>query len=160
MSDAILFDTSFFLRFLNDEDPLFSNADNYFKYFLGKDFELFISTISIGEYCVGGEVDELPLRNLRVLPFNFTHGTKAGKFGRILFNKRKIGQLEVSKRSIIPNDIKLFAQSDTEENIKYYVTSDTESIKLFNAIKDDMAINFEIIDLNTPHTEVFGLLDL
>ena len=31
---AVLLDTSFFIRFLNDSDPLFKNADGYFRYFL------------------------------------------------------------------------------------------------------------------------------
>lgn len=31
---AVLLDTSFFIRFLNDGDPLFLNADGYFRYFL------------------------------------------------------------------------------------------------------------------------------
>ena len=160
MSDAVLLDTSFFLRFLNDEDPLFLNADNYFRYFLNKDIYMLVSTISIGEYCVGGSVDELPLRNLKILPFNYNHSTRAGEFCRILFQKRRIGQLEVSKRVIIPNDVKLFSQADIEENILFYVTSDSESIKMYNAIKEELIPNFKIIDLNNPHTEVFGLLDL
>ena len=160
MSESVLLDTSFFLRFLNDKDPLFSNSDNYFKYFLTKDIEMLVSTISIGEYCVGGSIDELPFRNLRILPFNFNHSIKAGAFGKILFQKRKIGQLEVSKRVIIPNDIQLFSQADIEENTSYYLTSDSESIKLYNAIKEELTLNFEIIDLNNPHTEIFGLLDL
>ena len=61
---AVLLDTSFFLRFLNDSDPLFENADGYFRYFLQKEITMMISTIIIAEYCVGGDVHELPLRNL------------------------------------------------------------------------------------------------
>ena len=30
MRKAVLLDTSFFLRFLNESDPLFENADGYF----------------------------------------------------------------------------------------------------------------------------------
>lgn len=160
MPNSVLLDTSFFLRFLNDEDPLFSNSDNYYKYFLSKDIEMLVSTVSIGEYCVGGSSDELPLRNLRILPFNYNHSIKAGEFGKILFEKRRIGQLEVSDRVIIPNDAQLFSQADVEESVLYYLTSDTRSIKLFNSIKEEIVPNFEIIDLNNPHTEVFGLLDL
>ena len=63
-SKAVLLDTSFFLRFLNDADPLFINADDYFRHFLNEDIDMMISTISIAEYCVGGDVHELPLKNL------------------------------------------------------------------------------------------------
>ena len=53
MPKGVLLDTSFFLRFLNSADPLFKNADDYFRYFLKNDFSLFISTISVAEFCVG-----------------------------------------------------------------------------------------------------------
>lgn len=52
MPEGFLLDTSFFLRLLNENDPLFMNADDYFKYFLHNSLPLFISTISIAEYCV------------------------------------------------------------------------------------------------------------
>jgi len=78
MLEGAMLDTSFFLRFLNENDKLFNNANNYYKYFLQKEIKLFISTISIAEYCVGGKIDELPLKNLIVLPFNINHAEKAG----------------------------------------------------------------------------------
>ena len=68
-SNSVLLDTSFFLRFLNDADPLFRNADGYFRYFLHKEITMMISTISIAEYCVGGDINELPLRNLQIVDF-------------------------------------------------------------------------------------------
>ena len=70
---AVLLDTSFFLRFLDDSDPLFKNADGYFRYFIKQEITMMISTISIAEYCVGGDINELPLRNLQIIPFNFDH---------------------------------------------------------------------------------------
>jgi hypothetical protein len=70
---AVLLDTSFFLRFLNDRDPLYKNADGYFRYFLKEDMPMMISTISIAEYCIGGDIHELPLKNLQILPFNLDH---------------------------------------------------------------------------------------
>jgi len=82
---AVLLDTSFFLRFLNDSDPLFNNADDYFRRFLEKEITMVISTISIAEYCVGGAVCELPLRNLQILPFNLEHSKRTGEFAKIVF---------------------------------------------------------------------------
>jgi hypothetical protein len=82
---AVLLDTSFFLRFLNDSDPLFKNADGYFRYFLQKEITMMISTISIAEYCVGGDVHELPLRNLQIVPFNLDHSKRTGEFAKIVF---------------------------------------------------------------------------
>ena len=160
MPEGVLLDTSFFLRFLNENDSLFSNADNYYKYFLQKEIRLFISTISIAEYCVGGTLDQLPLKNLVILPFNIEHAKKAGEFARILYTVRKENKLIVGERSIIINDAKLFAQAHTDTRINYYVTSDTRSSKLYDAIKDKTNINFALIDIRADHSETFGILDL
>jgi len=160
MPEGALLDTSFFLRFLNENDPLFDNADKYYKYFLQKEIKLFISTISIAEYCVGGTIDQLPLKNLIVLPFNIQHAEKAGEFGRILYEARKDKKLEVDERPIIINDAKLFAQANTDERINYYITSDKRSINFYDSIKSKSNLDFTFIDIRDNHSEAFGVLDL
>jgi predicted nucleic acid-binding protein len=95
-SKAILLDTSFFLRFLNDTDPLFKNADSYFRYFLQNEITMMISTVSVAEYCVGGSLDELPLRNLQIVPFNLDHAQKTGEFAKIAFQNK--GKLKLKER--------------------------------------------------------------
>jgi predicted nucleic acid-binding protein len=160
MSRGVLLDTSFFLRFLNDTDPLFKNADDYFRYFLKNDFSLFISTISVAEFCVGGTADQLPLKNLKILPFNFDHARRTGQFARILFDTRKKGLIDFKERQLIPNDSKLFAQADSETQIEYYLTTDVESIKAFNILKQSDKPLFTIIDLNHTYSEIFGILDI
>lgn len=123
--EAVLLDTSFFLRFLNDADPLFNNTDGYFRYFIQKEVTMMISTISIAEYCVGGDVHELPLRNLQIVPFNFDHAKRTGEFARIAFEAKRRGKLDVTSRNVIPNDTKLFAQADREKAVLYYLSSDS-----------------------------------
>ncbi len=155
---GVLLDTSFFLRFLNDSDPLFKNADGYFRYFLQKEITMLISTISIAEYCVGGDVHELPLRNLQIVPFNLDHARRTGEFAKIVFqNKNK---LKLKERNIIPNDTKLFAQADCEKAVEFYLSSDSESQKIYNLLKQETAPKFQFIDLNMPYNETFGVLDL
>lgn len=155
---AVLLDTSFFLRFLNDIDPLFKNADGYFRYFLQKEITMMISTISIAEYCVGGDVHELPLRNLQIVPFNLDHSKRTGEFAKIVFQNK--GKLKLKERNIIPNDTKLFAQADCEKAVEFYLSSDIESNKIYKLLRQETAPKFQFIDLNTPHNEIFGLLDL
>jgi predicted nucleic acid-binding protein len=79
IKQGVLLDTSFFIRLMDESEPLHKNALGYFRYFLESDFELFISTIAIAEYCVRGKLDELPLRNLKILPFNLDHAEKTGE---------------------------------------------------------------------------------
>ena len=89
MKHSVLLDTSFFIRLLNDEDPLHLNAKGYFKYFLEKEIALKVSTISIAEYCVVGKLEELPLRNLQILPFNLKDAERTGEFAKIIFKENK-----------------------------------------------------------------------
>lgn len=119
---------------------------------------MMISTISIAEYCVGGSIDELPLRNLQIVPFNLNHAKRTGEFAKIVFENK--GRIKIMERNIIPNDSKLFAQADSEDRIDYYLSSDRESIKIFNLLKEYTQPKFQFIDLNTPYTDTFGLLDL
>lgn len=155
---AVLLDTSFFLRFLKENDPLFINADKYFRYFIEKDILMMISTISVAEYCVGGNVQELPLKNLQVVPFNFDHAIRAGEFAKIIFANKQ--GLNLKQRNIIPNDTKLFAQADVEPRIEFYLSSDTESIKVFNLLRQQSQPKFQFLDLHIPYSEAFGVLDL
>ena len=155
---AVLLDTSFFLRFLNDSDPLYKNADDYFRYFLQQEITMMISTISIAEYCVGGDIHELPLRNLQIVPFNLDHSVRTGEFAKIVFQNK--GKLKLKERNIIPNDTKLFAQADCEKTVEFYLSSDTESFKIYNLLKQETMPKFQFLDLNTPCNETFGLLDL
>lgn len=155
---GVLLDTSFFIRFLNDSDPLFKNADGYFRYFLEKEMTMLISTISIAEYCVGGDVHELPLRNLQIVPFNLDHSKRTGEFAKIIFQDRS--KLKLKDRNIIPNDTKLFAQADCEKAIGFYLSSDAESYKIYNLLKEKTDPQFQFINLNVPRNESFGMLDL
>ncbi len=155
---AVLLDTSFFLRFLNDRDPLFKNADAYFRYFLDNEITMMISTISIAEYCVGGDVHELPLRNLQIVPFNLDHSKRTGEFAKIVFQNK--GKLKLNERNIIPNDTKLFAQADIEKNVDFYLSSDTVSFKIYALLTREINPKFQFIDLNIPYNQTFGILDL
>lgn len=157
MHKSVLLDTSFFLRFLNDESPLYKNADNYFRYFIEHEITMMISTISIAEYCVGGDIHELPLKNLQIVPFNLDHSKRTGEFARIVFQNK--GKLKLNERNIIPNDTKLFAQADCEKSVEFYLSSDTESLKIYNLLKEHKSPKFQFIDLNTPYNETFGVLD-
>jgi len=157
---GIFCDTSFFIRLLDKTDPLHANAKGYFRYFTENDFELFVSTIAIAEYCVGGDIHELPLKNLQIVPFNLNHAKRTGEFAKTVFQVKKTGGLKVNERNLIPNDTKLFAQADCEKTVEFYLSSDMECQKIYSLLKEKMALKFQFIDLNVPHHQTFGLLDL
>ncbi|MGZ3862361.1 MAG: hypothetical protein ACXVPN_03410 [Bacteroidia bacterium] len=119
-----------------------------------------ISTISIAEYCVLGQHEDLPFTNLQVLPFNFDDSKKAGEFAKIIFEEKGIERESLKPRAIIPNDSKLFAQADVDESITHFVTSDTRSGAVIKILKNRTAVRFDFLDINTPYHEAFGVLDL
>lgn len=160
MKYSVLLDTSFFIRLLNDEDSLHKNARNYFKYYLDHSVQLNVSTISIAEYCVKGNIHELPLRNLHILPFNLDHAIQAGKFADVIFTQKKITGAELHPRAIIPNDSKLFAQADCDDSITQFVTSDSRSLGTYSLLYKIIKPRFEMIDISKPYNEAFGILDL
>ena len=154
--NCILLDTSFHIRLLNDKDPLHKNVLGFYQYFLEKELRLKCSTISIAEYCVRGKIEELPLKNLEIIPFNINHAVKAGEFANTVFAHKNT--LNLGNRLIIPNDNKLFAQAHTEKEITKFATSDVECIKIYELLKQNHSLDFEIINIRNPYTSELGTL--
>lgn len=156
---SVILDTSFMIRLLNESDKLHSNALGYFRYFLEHNIPMYFSTISIAEYCVKGDFQDLPFQNIRVLPFNIFHAKEAGRFANTLFSAKAKNLIEIPDRLIIPNDSKLFAQGSFEKDIRYFVTADVKSKKVIDVLRIDCAAGIEHLDINIPHTTHYGLLD-
>lgn len=154
--NCVLLDTSFHIRLLNDNDPFHKNVLGFYQYFLEKEIRLKCSTISIAEYCVRGKIEELPLKNLEIIPFNIKHAVKAGEFANTVFAHRNT--LNLPNRLIIPNDNKLFAQAHTEKEITKFATSDVECIKIYELLKQNFSLDFEVINVTNPYTKELGTL--
>ena len=157
MIKGVLLDTSFFIRLLNKKETLHKNAIGYFRFFLDNETPLFMSTISIAEYCVKGDKSELPLKYLKILPFNMDHAEIAGKYALILFQNKKVKN-QLSPRPIIVNDAKIFAQAHLVPEISHYVTADQRSRKILSAIKKVTAAQFDFIDIHNSYKEQLGEL--
>ena len=157
--NCVLLDTSFFIRLLNEEDPLHENALGYFRYFLEHDFVIKISTIAIAEYCVRGDVSELPLKNMLIVPFNFDHAQRAGKMIAEVYAEKKKRGATIAPRAVVPNDTKMFAQADVEPDINFYGTADVECKKVYDMIKAaEGSLSFRFIDITIPYHQFFGEL--
>lgn len=158
--NCVLLDTSFFIRLLNEEDLLHENALGYFKYFLDHDFIIKMSTIAVAEYCVRGEADELPLKNILLVPFNFDHAQRAGKMMAEVYAEKKRRGAAIAPRAVVPNDTKMFAQADVEPEINYYGTADAECKKVYDLIKSaEGEVSFRFIDITIPYHTFFGEFD-
>ena len=117
-----------------------------------------ISTISIAEFCVKGDITDLPLKTLKILPFNYDHAQKAGEFARVIYDNRAKQSLEIHPRVLIPNDSKLFAQADVEDTINAFLTSDERTQSIIKLLQTSANARFDYIDLRTPCNQIFGTL--
>lgn len=86
---SVLLDTSFCIRLGRPSDPLHQNALDYFQYFLENKVELYLSSIVIAEYSVKGDIADLPLKTMKIIPFDYFDGKTAGEFHSILLNLNK-----------------------------------------------------------------------
>ena len=153
--EGVLLDTSFIIRLLKTDDPLHANTKAWFRWLLDHKVPMHLSTISISEFCVKGSFDQLPLRNVRVLPFNWQHAQRSGEFARILLDQRKD-----EERAVVINDIKLLAQADVEPRISHFLTKDQRlSAKITQLSLAGVQMRTTLLDLNTPLADVLGQLN-
>lgn len=154
----VFIDTNFLIHLLNDQDLIHDNAKKYFKYFLDNQMVVLVSAIAIGEYCVKGDITELPLKKIQTLNYTVLHAVKAGVCGAIAFNARRRQEISTN-RTVITNDIKLFAQAEMEK-VDYYVTGDKNSREIFDLLKRDTGLSYKFIDIYETVEDSFGLLFL
>ena len=152
-----MLDTSFLIRLLKEDEPLHKYAKAYFQYFLENKFVLYVSTVAVAEYCVKGNLDQLPFECVRVVPFNLDHAEKAGSFARTLYNAKNKGDYSPEQRLIIPNDTKIFAQASAIDAL-YFVTADTEAFKAIDLLAKENALSFAHVDIHDPISSFAGTL--
>ena len=154
--DSILVDTSFCIRLLKSNDDLHQNAKDYFKYFLEKKIEIYLSSIVIAEYSVKDDPTNLPLEFVKIMPFDFFDGKTAGKFHSILLNHKE--ELANIERNVIKDDCKLMAQL-FNRNIQGYITKDRKSFsKIIAPIQTSKSFALELLDLEIPLKDFKGEL--
>jgi predicted nucleic acid-binding protein len=154
--DSILLDTSFCIRLLKSNDDLHQNAKDYFKYFLQKKIEIYLSSIVIAEYSVKDDPANLPLEFVKIIPFDFFDGKTAGEFHSILLiHKEQVANIE---RNVIKDDCKLLAQL-FNRNIHGYITKDRKSFsQIIGPIRASQSFELKLLDLEIPFRDFKGEL--
>lgn len=141
---------------LKANDALHQNSKDYFKYFLEKKVEIYLSSIVIAEYSVKDDANNLPLEFVKIIPFDFFDGKTAGKFYSILINNKE--QVANIERNVIKDDCKLLAQIFNRK-IGAYVTKDKKSFgQIFKPIQKEIGFNIELFDLEIPLKDFKGEL--
>lgn len=157
---GVLCDTSYFIRWAKPNETLHPAAHAYLKFLVEGGHTLHVSTIALAEYAVRDAIANLPLRYFRVVPFNVDHAQRAGEFARAVFEARGSLPQQITQRTIIPNDTKMFAQADVTPGITHYLTADSESEKVYQLLKTKAEPRFLFLHLSTPWHQAFGELDI
>ncbi|WP_018676412.1 hypothetical protein [Riemerella columbina] len=154
---SVLLDNSFVTRLLKSDDEYHQNTVEYFEYFLHKNIIMYLSTIVVSEYAVADNPDTLlSLKTFQILEFDYKDAKTSGYFFKNLKENVELRQSE--QRSVIINDIKLFAQIHNR-NIDAFITKDRKALtKMVKPLREIEGLSFEYIDLSIPLREKLGLL--
>jgi predicted nucleic acid-binding protein len=154
--NSVLLDTSFCIRLLKRDDAFHKNAVDYFQYFLGNKIEMFLSAIVIAEYSVKDDISNLPLRTMKIIPFDFIDGKTSGEFHAVLIkNKESIRGID---RLVVKDDCKLIAQIYNRK-IDGYITKDKKSFsQVFAPLQAAKGFSVKLLDLSIPLKDFKGEL--
>lgn len=153
----IFLDTSFFICLFNPKDEHHQHAQTYFRRFRNEGVEMFLSTLAVTEYGVGGNIDFLPYNFLRLLPYNIDHARLAASMAKTTLDGKKKWVKENEKGVTVPTDIKLIAQAEVSGS-DLYVAKNKSCEKVFSFLKKEGLASFRYLDLSTPPNEFFNEL--
>ncbi len=93
----------------------------YYRECVRREVPMYLSTIVISEFQVKQAINDLPLRNFVVLPFNVDHAMKCG------LNIRNMVRDPQDDRVRVKDDFKLLAQCDCE-SISHLISEDASTL--------------------------------
>ena len=122
--NSVLLDTSFLITFSDPNRPNHQVAIDYYKECILRKVPMYLSTIVISEFQVKQAINDLPLRNFIVLPFNVDHAMRCGIMIRQM--NRDTGDDRVQ----VKDDYKLISQCDCE-NIDLIFSEDASTLSKY-----------------------------
>jgi hypothetical protein len=152
----MLCDTSYFIRWAKPNEALHPAAQHYRKFLVEGGHTLYVATIALAEYAVRDAIANLPLRYFRVVPFNVDHAQQAGSFARAVFESRGALPAQITQRTIIPNDTKMFAHTDVTPEVTHYLTADSEREKVYQLLKVKEHPRFQFATFRPRGTKLLG----
>jgi hypothetical protein len=119
--NKVLVDTSFLISFADPARTHHAAAHEYFRTCLSHDWQIHLSTIAVAEFQVRQPINDLPLRNFWMLPFNVEHAMSCALLWHALARD------PVDDRVRFKDDLKLIAQCDVE-GITHVLTEDANTL--------------------------------
>ena len=122
--NSVLTDTSFLISLSDPTRPHHAAAKAYYKACIERQVPMLVSTIVISEFQVRQAINDLPLRNFIVLPFNVDHAMACGLLLRSLDRDRDDDRVRVK------DDVKLLAQCQCEA-VTHLLTEDASTLSKY-----------------------------
>ena len=139
---SILLDTSFLISLADPGRVLHAVARQYLVASLAKGVPLYLSTLVASEFQVKQAVNDLPLRNFTVLPFNIDHAMTTGLL------MRSFTRDDGDDRTAVKDDVKLIAQAVCE-SITHVLTDDKNTLaKYIDRLRAEGRANLRAIVLS------------
>lgn len=117
----MLLDTSFLISFSDPSRLNHLAAVRYFKECVQRQIPMYLSSIVISEFQVRQAINDLPLRNFVVLPFNVDHAMMCGLL------VRRLQRDPLDDRVRVKDDFKLIAQCECE-GITHLLSEDKSTL--------------------------------
>ena len=142
----IILDASFLINLLNSKLSAHENAVGFYREFLNRKSEFLLSAINMAEYLVKGDIDDLPLRNIRLIDYAIEDALITADL------HRKIGVKNRYPREVAKDDLKVIAQA-VNYNCSVILTADSDFEKYIREVDFEI----EIINISkTNYTEYFN----
>lgn len=119
--NSVLLDTSFLISLSDPTRTHHAAAVQYYKECVHRQVPMYLSTIVISEFQVKQAINDLPLRNFVVLPFNVDHAMRCGLIIRQMTRDPEDDRVRVK------DDFKLLAQCDCEA-ISHLIGEDASTL--------------------------------
>ena len=119
--NSVLPDTSFLISLSDPARAHHATAVQYYKECVHRQVPMYLSTIVISEFQVKQAINDLPLRNFVVLPFNVDHAMRCGLIIRQMTRDPEDDRVRVK------DDFKLLEQCDCEA-ISHLISEDASTL--------------------------------
>jgi hypothetical protein len=147
--NSVLFDTSFLISFTDPNRTHHTAALDYYRECVRRQVPIYLSTVVISEFQVKQAINDLPLRNFVVLPFNVDHAMRCGLMMRSM--QRDSGDDRVR----VKDDFKILAQCDCEA-ISHLITEDASTLaKYVDLARDSLQLSTKVILLKNGFDTAF-----
>ena len=137
--NSVLLDTSFLISLSDPTRAHHGVALAYYREWVRRQVPMYLSTIVISEFQVKQAINDLPLRNFVVLPFNVDHAMRCGLI------IRQMARDPEDDRVRVKDDFKLLAQCDCEA-ISHLISEDASTLgKYLDRARDSGLVSARIV---------------